>query len=190
MPKREPPATTPYESLPYGSHLHFEPEDQIWVIRYPDLPGCVAHGATRAEALKAGEVAKVAWLTNAAANGEELPELRHEPTYSGKFVFRLPRSLHRHASETATEEGVSLNTYLVQLVTEGVERSGQRNFLRYLEGIMNRFFRVLSSQATDAGLSGLRLSVEPIFGTDRAPVTQKTLVAMQGQEAPRKKVHG
>ncbi|MFD2670789.1 toxin-antitoxin system HicB family antitoxin [Marinicrinis sediminis] len=31
--------------------------------------------------------------------------------YSGKFVLRLPKTLHRQLSEKAKHEGVSLNQY-------------------------------------------------------------------------------
>jgi hypothetical protein len=41
-----------------------------------------------------------------------IPEPRPEEEYSGKFVVRVPRSLHRELVETAEREGVSLNQYI------------------------------------------------------------------------------
>jgi predicted RNase H-like HicB family nuclease len=39
----------------YRMTLGFDAESDAWVVRYPELPGCLAHGATPAEALAEGE---------------------------------------------------------------------------------------------------------------------------------------
>jgi predicted HicB family RNase H-like nuclease len=41
-----------------------------------------------------------------------------EQDYSGKFVLRLPKSLHRRLAQQAEQEGVSLNQYAVSLLSE------------------------------------------------------------------------
>jgi hypothetical protein len=43
--------------------------------------------------------------------------------HSGKLVLRLPKSLHDRAIIAAEREGVSLNTYLVYLISEGTRSS-------------------------------------------------------------------
>ena len=118
-----------YLRLPYRINLAFDGESHAWIVRYPELPGCVAHGATPEEALAEGEDAKALWIETALEEGHEIPEPQGETSYSGKFVLRLPKRLHEAAAESAEREGTSLNNYLVQLVSEGVQRSGLKNLI-------------------------------------------------------------
>lgn len=116
-----------YMKLPYRMNLAFDEESDAWVVRYPELPGCIAHGTTPTEALAEGEAAKALWIETAIDEHHTIPEPQGEPVYSGKFVLRLPKSLHEAAAESAEREGTSLNGYLVYLVSEGVQRSGLKN---------------------------------------------------------------
>jgi antitoxin HicB len=115
-------AVSDYSSLPYRIELSFDRESNAWVIRYPELPGCIAHGSTPAEAMAEGEEAKALWIEAALEEHQEIPGPQGEPTYSGKLVLRLPKGLHEGAALNAAREGVSLNSYLTQLVSVGVER--------------------------------------------------------------------
>jgi len=56
-----------------------------------------------------------AWLTTALDRGITIPE---PESYSGKFVLRVPKSLHRKLSENARRENLSLNQFLIYLLTE------------------------------------------------------------------------
>ncbi len=40
------------------------------------------------------------WLEVSLEQGDAIPEPRSEAEYSGKFVVRVPRSLHRDLAET------------------------------------------------------------------------------------------
>jgi antitoxin HicB len=115
-------AVSDYSSLPYRIDLSFDKQSDAWVIRYPELPGCIAHGNTPAQAMAEGEEAKALWIETALEEHQEIPEPQGEPTYSGKLVLRLPKGLHEAAALNAAREGVSLNAYLMHLVSEGVER--------------------------------------------------------------------
>jgi predicted HicB family RNase H-like nuclease len=68
--------------------------------------------------------AKELWLEVALADGDYVPEpTRLEvETYSGKFVVRLPRSLHRQLAWRADQEDTSLNQLVVMLLSEGMGR--------------------------------------------------------------------
>jgi antitoxin HicB len=116
-----------YLKLPYRMNLIFDGESNAWVVRYPELPGCIAHGVTPQRALIEGAEAKALWLETAIAGGHQIPLPQEEPAYSGKLVLRLPKSLHETAAESAAREGTSLNSYLVHLVSEGVQRSGSKD---------------------------------------------------------------
>jgi len=93
-------------------------------ISFPDLPGCLSDGATPEEAIANGRDALRAWLSVAQEFGDQLP--RPYSVVSGRFVQRLPRSLHAQLIARAKEEGVSLNTLVVSLVSQGIGRRQPR----------------------------------------------------------------
>jgi antitoxin HicB len=132
-----------YLKLPYRMNLSFDTESDAWVVRYPELPGCIAHGDTPAAAIAEGEEAKALWIETVIEEGGEVPEPKAETTYSGKLVLRLPRTLHEAAAEIADREGVSLNSYLIRIVSEGVERSGLKNLWSVIEGRLRKLTRLV-----------------------------------------------
>ncbi len=80
----------------------------------PDLPGCSAGGATEADAAREVQDAVTAWAQSMQAVGKRTPAASiAEPVsrYSGKFLVRVPRSLHAHLAREAAQEGVSLNQW-------------------------------------------------------------------------------
>ena len=127
-----------YEALPYRMEVFFDPESAVWVVRYPELPGCTAHGDSPEDAIALGKEAKTLWLETALEERQAVPRPMGEPEYSGKLVLRLPKTLHEAAAHTAEREGVSLNAYLLQLVAEGVQRTGVKNLLNFVEGQVQR----------------------------------------------------
>jgi len=96
-----------------------------WMIEYPDIPACVGGGDTLEEAIKEGKENIEAYFKYLEEKGEPKPEPTIEPKntdYSGKLVLRLSKGAHKKISELATEEGVSINALLNELVSEGIER--------------------------------------------------------------------
>ncbi len=91
-----------------------------FAISFPDLPGCWSDGATPEQAIENGRDALVSWLAVATEFGDEIS--RPFSTVSGRFVQRVPRSLHAELIARAKAEGVSLNTLVVSLVAEGIGR--------------------------------------------------------------------
>jgi antitoxin HicB len=100
-----------YLKLPYTRELIPEPEGG-WFVRIKELPGCISQGETPEEALAMISDALRGWLEVSLASGDPIPEPREEEEFSGKFMVRLPRSLHKRLVELAQEEGVSLNQYI------------------------------------------------------------------------------
>ncbi|MFZ2302610.1 MAG: toxin-antitoxin system HicB family antitoxin [Gallionella sp.] len=96
------------------------------LITFPDLPGCMSDGETEAEAVANGKDAFKAWVSARKDAGKETPEPFYRPDtvpeVSGKFVTRLPKSVHAKLAERAKAEGVSLNTLVLALVAEGLGR--------------------------------------------------------------------
>lgn len=105
-----------YLKLPYTISIVCDGDS--YVAKVDELPGCVTQAETRAEALEAIDDAMKLWLESALAQGMDIPEPRTLDDYSGRFVVRMPSSLHRRLSVGAEREGVSLNQYVVSLLSE------------------------------------------------------------------------
>lgn len=91
-----------------------------YAITFPDLPGCRSDGATPEEAIENGRDALTSWLEVAREFGDRIP--KPFSAVSGRFVQRVPRSLHAQLIAQAQAEGVSLNTLVVSLVSQGLGR--------------------------------------------------------------------
>jgi predicted RNase H-like HicB family nuclease len=110
----------------YPIEVFWSAEDEGFIATMPDLPGCSAWGATEADAIIEAHDATVAWLKAAKAAGRTIPEPTpplDDAGFSGKFLMRVPRRLHADLTRAAKREGVSLNQYVLYLLTE---RSSQR----------------------------------------------------------------
>jgi antitoxin HicB len=95
-----------------------------WLATFPDLPGCMGDGESPAAAIEDGYQAARAWLRVAEESGDRFPE-PGAGGESGRFVARVPKSLHARLSARAATEGVSMNTLVVSLLAEGMGvRSG------------------------------------------------------------------
>lgn len=115
-----------YLGLPYGIALRRDDEGD-WVARVEELQGCTAHGATQSEALSRLEDVKAAWIEDAIETGGPVPEPSLDKRLpSGKWLQRVPRSLHKGLTETAEKEGVSLNQLVTTILAEALgRRKGQ-----------------------------------------------------------------
>ena len=49
-------------------------------------------------------------------NNLPIPEPAAKTTYSGKFVVRIPKTLHQIISEQSKHEGLSLNQYVANIL--------------------------------------------------------------------------
>ena len=58
-----------YEVIIYRSN-----EDGVFVAEVPELPGCMAHGDTKAEALANADEAIQLWIDTAQEFGDPIPE--------------------------------------------------------------------------------------------------------------------
>jgi len=110
-----------YISLKYPYRVEMLPEEDGGghLISYPDLQGCVSDGDTVEEAIAMGEDARKAWIETRFERGLDIPEpFSHSKNYSGRIALRTPRSLHKKLIDGAEREGVSLNQYLVYILSK------------------------------------------------------------------------
>jgi len=107
-----------YMKLPYTVEI-VPYKDGGFFARIKELEGCMTEADTLEEVLKLLEDAKRAWLETALEEDLEIPlpeSMREEKEYSGRILLRLPKSLHRKLAKAAKEEGVSLNTYIINIL--------------------------------------------------------------------------
>ena len=111
-----------YLKLPYHVEIIREDdrEDPGWVARVVELPGCITQGDTFEELGEMIEDAMRGWIGVALEAGIPVPEPARDEDYSGKFVVRLPKSLHRQLAEVAVREGVSLNQFISTALARAV----------------------------------------------------------------------
>jgi antitoxin HicB len=93
-------------------------DEGAWVASVPDLPGCNSYGTTITEAVENVQEAKKLWLEGQFQVGASIPEPEAEDEYSGKFVLRIPKVLHRSLAYEARKQGVSLNHYASHLLSQ------------------------------------------------------------------------
>jgi hypothetical protein len=87
-----------------------------------ELPGCIADGETKEEALRNISDAIESWISTAKAEGRNIPEpkLYVDESPSGKFTTRVSKSLHAALIRTAEQEGVSLNHLVNTFLAMGI----------------------------------------------------------------------
>ena len=88
-----------------------------FLARIPLLKGCQSDGETADAALKNIEEAKREWLAATLKTKHKIPEPLDESAYSGKFTLRIPKFLHKKLTEEAIKEDMSLNSYLISLIS-------------------------------------------------------------------------
>jgi len=80
----------------------------------------MSDGETPEEAIANGRDAVSAWIEAAREAGREIPRPGELP--SGKFIARIPRSLHARLTARAKQEGVSMNALVSAFLAESLGR--------------------------------------------------------------------
>jgi len=111
-----------YIGLRYPVTVHPDP-DGGFVGEIEELPGCMTQAETLDETFKAMEDARQLWIKTAYDEGQDIPLPRDMEKYTGKFVVRIPRGLHRDLARAAKREGVSLNQYVISILSAGVSNA-------------------------------------------------------------------
>jgi len=102
-----------YLKLPYHIVIqHITDESgSYYFATVRELDGCMSHGDTYAEAWENIQEAMEGWIETKLEGGFPVPLPTDESQYSGKFVLRIPKTLHARLAMKAENEGVSLNQY-------------------------------------------------------------------------------
>lgn len=113
----EKPSLEYYLNLQYSVTLYPDAEGG-YVAQIKDLPGCLTQGETLEETMANINEARELWIETAYEAGDDIPLPISDDSYSGRLLVRMPKSLHRRLAETAEREGVSLNHYIVSLLSK------------------------------------------------------------------------
>ncbi len=70
------------EPLRYELIIYWSEEDNAFIAEVPELPGCVADGATYAEAVANVEVVIQEWLETAKELGRDIPQPKGRLVYA------------------------------------------------------------------------------------------------------------
>ena len=120
---------------PYRKEL-IQNSDGTWFAHVAEFAGCMTEGDTVQGALDNLEDAMRSWVTVQLEDGGAIPLPASEEDYSGKFLMRVPKALHRELALCAQAEGVSLNQYVVMLLSR---RDGEQQ----IDGRLDRIERAL-----------------------------------------------
>lgn len=103
-----------YLALPYHIEVVYDTSGQEpgWFARVVELPGCMTQADTFEALGPMIQDAMRGWIEIGLEDGQPIPEPLPEEGFSGKFVVRVPRSLHRQLAECADRDGVSLNAFV------------------------------------------------------------------------------
>jgi len=102
-----------YLDLPYNINIRHvkDASGEYYFATVQELDGCMSDGATLEEAHMNIREAMGGWIATKLEAGLTIPAPSNSDKYSGKFLVRLPKSLHARLASDAEREGVSLNQY-------------------------------------------------------------------------------
>lgn len=119
-----------YMKIPYRLEIVPDTEEGGFAASYPELPGCVTCGETIEQVIANAKDAKCEWLKAAIESGIRIFEPSCE-NFSGEFMIRIPKTLHRQLAEQSRREGISIDQYCLYLLSQNnavrISESSGRN---------------------------------------------------------------
>jgi RNA polymerase sigma-B factor len=118
-----------YLELPYSVAVKSEREGEqtCWSAAVEELPGCAVRADTPDEAVELLRPAMEEWLQAALAEDREIPlpggetaKRRSSSSHSGRFLVRMPGTLHAQLVRAAEREQLSLNRFVTKVLASSV----------------------------------------------------------------------
>lgn len=122
-----------YLAMEYPFNVVADP-DGGYVIVFPDLPGCLTQVESLDDVGSMADEIRQLWIETEFDRGNAIPLPSYPEEYSGKFVLRIPPSLHRTLAERATQERMSLNQYATMRLARSDAQSQIESRLDRIEG--------------------------------------------------------
>ncbi len=105
----------PFEIRPLS-----EEEGGGFLITFTDFSECISDGETIAEAIDNGLDALQETIAALENMNLPVPEPGSGGSFSGKFIQRVPRSIHARLATRAKQEGVSMNSLVTSILAESL----------------------------------------------------------------------
>lgn len=108
-----------YLKLPY-SRILIPQEGGGYSTEILEFPGCFSEGETAEEAYANLESTARSWIAACLEGGMPIPDpiTNYDASrQKSTFLLRMPMSLHTQAAKAAKKEGVSLNQYIIWLLS-------------------------------------------------------------------------
>ena len=140
-------------------------EDSGYTAEIRELPGCLTQGETLQEVKENIRDARELWIETAYENGDNIPLPVTEISYSGKTLLRMPRSLHQRLAENAEIDGVSLNQYIVFLLSE-------QNTLR-------QNYRLITGKIKNMKIKGIKKGKTIVFSEEIDEISDETEITVE-----------
>ena len=97
-----------------------------YLISFPDFAECISDGETVDEAISNGRDALKATIAALKAKNLAVPAPNSGGVASGKFVARVPKTVHAQLAIRARAEGVSLNALVLTFIAQGLGVPGSK----------------------------------------------------------------
>jgi len=119
----------------YSINVAWSDEDECYIATIPEFTGLSAFGDSAEDAIQEAYVALEGFLEVYKEDNVPLPKPKTYVPHSGQTRLRLPKSLHANLVEEAREEGVSLNTYIINILAKRHEQITNKVLLYRIEEI-------------------------------------------------------
>lgn len=104
--------------LKYSISIKWSDEDNGFIAIVPELPGLSAFGETQEDVMAELKIAAKAYMDVLRQSGKPIPPPQKVIRYSGQIRLRMPKSLHARLADAAQKEGMSLNSYILCLLSQ------------------------------------------------------------------------
>ena len=111
----------PFEVRPLSAE-----EGGGYLISFPDFAECISDGESIDEAIENGRDALKATVAALKAKKISVPAPNSGGVASGKFVARVPKTVHAQLATRARAEGVSLNALVLTFIAQGLGGSSSK----------------------------------------------------------------
>jgi antitoxin HicB len=113
---------TQFIQYPFEIRPLSEEEGGGYLISFPDFSECISDGETPEEAIQNGFDALQETIYALESLNLPVPEPGSGGSYSGKFIQRVPKSIHARLAARAKQEGVSMNSLVNVMLAESLGR--------------------------------------------------------------------
>jgi hypothetical protein len=126
----------------------------------------MSQGSTPEEAIRMIDDAMRGWLEVSIEDGDPIPEPRPDEEFSGKFVVRVPKSLHRKLVEIADGEEISLNQYINVTLSSAVGENRSKLHSEKIDALINTLANMQMDMRQFMALTEEKIHVKTLGSDD------------------------